>query len=351
MKFHFNKTGIKESEGPFDLEEACKLVAEGKFLLSDNVWNDQTKNWQKVSQEPHLIKAIKSISVAENPREGKKKQAVSKTAKRGVTSKSSLPPKKKTVDQPKETKKNKPVKGQIDSSQNDFNHNYEISKENLSFSIEDFVNWVKVAFKTSFSRLPNKRWPNFLYLGWYLIHVIGLSIASFGILITPMFGGYIALLISVLEGKTTRFRFSDLISGDRFFMNLLKAGLVLNLITPFVVIIPLLFFQGFSDVLDFIVGVIIGLVSAMIFTVEIFVILLIVERKEKFKSALVLGFRFLKAGLIRVVPLVGIFASLSGTIGFFIFGIGYLITMPMFFVVLIFMLRHQISKCIGAPQS
>ena len=56
MKFHFNKPGNKELDGPYNLEDAQKLLAEGKYTGTDNVWNAEKKNWQTVAELPMLAK-------------------------------------------------------------------------------------------------------------------------------------------------------------------------------------------------------------------------------------------------------------------------------------------------------
>ena len=58
MKFHFNKPGNKELDGPYNLDDAQKLLAEGKYTGTDNVWNAEKKNWQTVAELPILAKSL-----------------------------------------------------------------------------------------------------------------------------------------------------------------------------------------------------------------------------------------------------------------------------------------------------
>jgi len=343
MKFHFNKPGNKELDGPYNLEDAQKLLAEGKYTGTDNVWNAEKKNWQTVAELPVLAKSLPQAKAPPAKiRKIEKQSSPKETQKLSSSTKGSSNTKKSSLGYKiKETGLNTLEKRVVQG--------VELRKEKISYTFSDFIKWMKSAFRILFSRLPNKRWPNFIYLGLFLFPSVFLAIVSMGLLLAPMAGAYILILLSVVNKKVTRFRFSDLISGDRFFLRFFWLGLVLNLVIPFLTLSPLSLLQGMGNAVDLIVILIVACVLGLIISVEFFAFMLIIERDQKWNEALVHAIGFLKGGIFRVAPLISLFGFLCTALGYALIGIGILLTVPFFFLTMIYLFRHCSCQYFGFP--
>ena len=343
MKFHFNKPGNKELDGPYNLDDAQKLLAEGKYTGTDNVWNAEKKNWQTVAELPILAKSLPQAKAPPaKVRKIEKQSSPKKTQKLSSSTKGSSNTKKSSLGYKiKETGLNTLEKRVVQG--------VELRKEKISYTFSDFIKWMKSAFRILFSRLPNKRWPNFIYLGLFLFPSVFLSFVSMGLLLAPMAGAYILILLSVVNNKVTRFRFSDLISGDRFFLRFFWLGLVLNMVIPLLTLSPLSLLQGMGDTVDLIVILITACVLGLIIGIEFFAFMLIVERDQKWNEALVHAVGFLKGGIFRVAPLISLFGFLCIALGYAMIGIGTLLTVPFFFLTMIYIFRHCSCQYFGFP--
>ena len=350
MKFHFNKPGNKELDGPYNLEDAQKLLDEGKYIGTDNVWNAEKKNWQTVAEIPMLANSLPLTKAS--PSKGnkiEKKSSPKDTQKLTLSTKHSSSPKKSSLGEKILSGKDRIKETGLNTLEKRVVKGVELRKEKISYTFSDFIKWMKSAFQILFTRLPNKRWPNCIYLGLFLFPSVFLSFFSMGLLLAPMAGAYILILLSVVNKKVTRFRFSDLISGDRFFLRFFWLGLILNLVIPFLTLSPLSLLQGMGDAVDLIVILIVACVLGLIIGVQFFAFMLIIERDQKWNEALVHAIGFLKGGIFRVAPLISLFGFLCTALGYALIGIGILLTVPFFFLTMIYLFRHCSCQYFGFP--
>ena len=351
--YHLNKPGSKDLDGPHTIEAVHKLLEEKKYVANDNVWNAEKKVWQLVKEVPALNRKIRQLAEKEsNKLPDKPKQSETKANKGEVKGRKLDGPNSKQGITGILTEKGDQFKRVGKKAiQDKIVKDVEVRKSKIEYSTSDLKTWIKRAFSELFGRLPNKRWPNFVYLGIFIIPTIFFSIFSYGILIGPMAAGYLLLILNVINGKTTRFRFGDLIAGDRFFVRTFWIGLSLN-------IFPLLILWLILQVIDASGGSLLGILLmlglsclfGLIIAVEFFSFMLILERQQKWNEALLHSFGFLKGGLLRVVPVIGIIGAVSCMVGFFAIYVGLLITLPLYIIFLVHLFRHCSCQYFGLPQ-
>lgn len=348
MKYHLNKPGSKDLDGPFDLEKALNLIEEGKYGLNDNVWNAEKKCWQLVREVPALNRKIRKLEEKENKKVKLKQPAPVKKNKESellASSHEKAGLKEKLIQKGDELKR----AGKQALEENVLK-DVEVRESKIEYHFPDFKGWLSSAFSKLFGRLHNKRWPNFVYLGIFLVPTVIISFCSFGLLLGPLSAGYLLLVLNVLNEKPTRFRFSDLLEGDRYFVRTFWIGLTLNFF-------PLGLLWGLVLVLEGIdnsllgIALMVGLTClfGLVIAVEFFAFMLILERDQKWNEALLHSFGFLKGGLLKVVPVIGIVGALSFFLGLLAIYVGIMITIPFYIIFMVYLFRHCSCQYFGLP--
>jgi len=351
MKYHLNKPGSKELDGPHGLTEVLDLLEKEKYGPTDNVWNAEKKTWQLVKEVPALNRKLKEMAVspeAITEEEGKHKPIAEKAVllKNAEKSETTMAGIKQKLVQKKDELAISGKKALQDKVLQDI----EVRKSKIEFSFGDFKLWLVESFGNLFGRLPNKRWPNVLYLVLYLVPTIFFSVVSAGLLMGPLSAGYLLILLGILNGKATKFRFGDLFTGDRFFVRTFWIGVLLNSITfaaswGIVILMQEIEYGLIGLILSI---ALIGLTGLFI-AAEFFAFMLILERDQKWNEALLHSFGFLKGGIIRVVPVTGLMAAASLGLGLVAFYIGLVITIPFYVLFMILLFRHCSCQYFGYP--
>ena len=147
-----------------------------------------------------------------------------------------------------------------------------------------------------------------------------LSVCSAGILAGPMLSGILIITLGLLDGREPKPRVSDLFKGFRFFLHSLLFvvlwGIVVSAGTLFLLSLP---------------GV--GQLAALFFlyAAQAFLMFgpfLIVDQNMDFRSASVVAFQTVKGNFWSFLSVSAV-ASVVGSIGIILFGIGVILTAPL----------------------
>ena len=162
-----------------------------------------------------------------------------------------------------------------------------------------------------------------LLIGASLVASLLISV-SFGILTGPLLAGLLVLVLKMVDGKGDA-QFNNLFeSFDSFlttFLLCLAWGAAAYAVYAILSLIPVL-------------GMLAGLVTSSAFSVFIvFSILQVSEKKMGFQEASKSAFEMLKTDLWMLIA-VGILASLAASVGGIACGIGIVITMPFYYVMM-----------------
>ncbi len=181
----------------------------------------------------------------------------------------------------------------------------------------DLSNWVKEGI----DMYKN----NFIILALASLITILASGLSAGILAGPLFAGFIIITLKIYDNKAQDLTIKDLFSGFSFFLQSFLLFLVWGLLT--------LVASAILNILPFI-----GMLASICLQVAagaflMFALFLIVDKKMDFWPASMESINLVKTNFWPFLSL-ALVAGILGYIGIIIFGIGVIVTLPIYFCII-----------------